>query len=441
MTLPRPNGRALAAAALVFAAIVAALTLLDRGAGHVSVGPGRDAGGVGAIGPRATSAQDRVRALEATIASGRATPRAYTELGDSLVQLNRDTGNGSALPRAERAYRTALARDPRDARAVTGLGTLAANKHQFARALHYGREARRMNPASLAPYPVMVDALIELGRYDEAGRTLQRMIDLKPGLASYARASYYRELHGDLNGAADALRLAVSSGGTAPENVAYVQSLLGHVEFARGDVRAAEEAFRSAMEAVPSYAPAAEGLSRTESARGRLGSAIELLRDAYDERPIVEYAIALGEAELAAGRPEDAEVHLAEARAIHDREERAGMDVAVERAVFEADHGSPAAALAFGRRAWKTTPSVRAADALGWALTRSGRPAEGLVWARRALKLGSREPRFLYHAGLAAKGAGRNGEARLLLRRSLALNPRFSPLHALRARAALDALR
>jgi tetratricopeptide (TPR) repeat protein len=439
MTILRPNLRALGAAAIVFAAVLGVLTLLNRPddagpSGSGSATPRR-------IGPRAVSAKERVRAIEATIATCRATPRAYTELGDSLVQLNRDNGDGSALARADRAYRTALARDPGDANAVTGLATLAANKHQFARALSYGREVRRLNPGTLAPYPVMVDALIELGRYEDAGRTLQRMVDLKPGLAAYSRVSYYRELHGDLKGAADALRLAVSSGGTAPENVAYVQSLLGHVEFARGDFVAAEESFRSAIEAVPAYAPAAEGLAVVQSARGRLGSAIELLRDAYDERPIVEYAIALGEAELAAGRTEDAQAHLTQARAIHDREERAGMDVAVERALFEADHGSPSAALAFGRRAWKTTPSVRAADAFGWALTRSGRPAEGLVWARRALKLGSKEPRFLYHAGIAAKGAGRNGEARLLLRRSLALNPRFSPLYAPRARAALDALR
>ena len=410
------------------------LTLLNR---PDDADPGSGRSGVAPIGPRATSAAERVRAIEATIATGRATPRAYTELGDSLVQLNRDTGEATSLPRAERAYRTALARDPRDARAVAGLGTLAANKHQFARALAFERRALRMNPSSIAPYPVMVDALLELGRYDEAARALQRMIDLKPGLAAYARVSYFRELHGDLQGAADALELAVSSGGTAPENVAYVQSLLGHVEFARGRVGAAEDSFRSALDAVPSYAPAADGLARVEAARGNLDRSIELLRDAYRRRPIVEYAVALGETELAAGRPADARRHLEEARAIHVEETASGMDVASERALFEADHGSPAAAVAFGRSAMRTTPSVRAADALGWALTRDGHPEEGLTWARRALKLGSRDPLFLYHAGIAARDSGHTGQARRYLRGALALNPHFSPLYAPRAREAL----
>src|SRR5215213_5092437 len=141
MTLPRPNFRALIAAALVFTTVLGVLTLFNR---PDDAGPPRS--GTAPVGPRAASAAQRVRALEATIATGRATPRAYTELGDSLVQLNRDTGDAGALPRADRAYRDALARDPRDARAVAGLGTLAANRHQFARALGFERRAHRMNP-------------------------------------------------------------------------------------------------------------------------------------------------------------------------------------------------------------------------------------------------------------------------------------------------------
>ena len=49
---------------------------------------------------------------------------------------------------------------------------------------------------------------------------------------------------------------------------------------------------------------------------------------------------------------------------------------------------------------------MRSADALGWALTRSGRPAAGYRWALRALRLGSRDPLFRLHAGIAAQGAG-----------------------------------
>jgi Flp pilus assembly protein TadD len=83
---------------------------------------------------------------------------------------------------------------------------------------------------------------------------------------------------------------------------------------------------------------------------------------------------------------------------------------------------------------------VRSADALGWALTRAGHPVAGLRFAHRALALGSRDPNFLYHAGVSAQAAGHAAEARAYLGESLALNRRFSPLYAPRAQRALRAL-
>ena len=65
-----------------------------------------------------------------------------------------------------------------------------------------------INPYSAAALGVQVDALVELGRYEEAERALQRMLDLKPSTASLTRASYHRELHGDISGA----RLALEDG-------------------------------------------------------------------------------------------------------------------------------------------------------------------------------------------------------------------------------------
>ena len=439
MTLPHPNLRALGAAAIVFAAVLGVLMLLNRTAPDAPSAPGP--AGARDVGPRSVSAEERVRSLQATIATGRATPLAYSSLGDAFVQRNRETGDASYLARAEQAYRGALARDSRNVFAVAGLGTLAAARHDFRGALEQSRAAHRLNPASIAPYPVMVDALVELGRYDEAERTLQRMVDVKPGLAAYARVSYFRELHGDLAGATDALRLAVSGGGSAPENSAYVRSLLGNLQFTRGRLDAAEESYRSALDAVPAYAPAAAGLAQVDAARGRYDQSIARLREVVDRLPLPQYAIALAETEQAAGRREEAAADYDVVRAEQRLLAQNGVNTDVELSIFEAENGSPARAVALARRGWGAAPSVRSADALGWALTRAGRPASGLAYAHRALRLGSRDPLFLYHAGIAARDAGRAGEARGLLRRALSLNPRFSPLHAPRARAALEALR
>jgi len=94
--------------------------------------------------------------------------------------------------------------------------------------------------------------------------------------------------------------------------------------------------------------------------------------------------------------------------------------------------------VALARRAWASAPSVRSADALGWALTRAGRPQAGLRWAHRALRLGSRDAGFRFHAGMSALPAGRRAEGRAQLRVALAHGLGASPWLAKQARRALD---
>ena len=92
-------------------------------------------------------------------------------------------------------------------------------------------------------------------------------------------------------------------------------------------------------------------------------------------------------------------------------------------ALFEADHGDPGTAVQKAKQVYAAAPSVRGADALGWALTRDGKPERGLAFAEEALRLGTRSPLFLFHAGIAAKRAGEDGAARAYLSRALGLNP------------------
>jgi tetratricopeptide (TPR) repeat protein len=288
---------------------------------------------------------------------------------------------------------------------------------------------------------VIVDAQVELGRYDEAARSLQHMVDLKPNLSSYARVSYFRELNGDLDGAVEAMRLAVSAGGEAPENFAYVQTLLGDLELTRGETAAAERAYRTALARYAGYAPARAGMARVAVARGDLDAAIARYRAVVERLPLTEYVIALGESELTTGRTAAARETFALVRVQQRLLARTGVVADAAMALFEADHGDRSRALELAQRGWRLAPSVRSADARGWAMTRAGRPSQGLEWAQRALRLGSQDPLFLYHAGIAAKQSGRDSLARRYLERSLERNPRFSPLHGARARHALAELR
>jgi tetratricopeptide (TPR) repeat protein len=252
--------------------------------------------------------------------------------------------------------------------------------------------------------------------------------------------SYFRELHGDLGGALAAMRLAVSSGGDSPENFSYVETLVGNLHFTRGAYGAAEGAYRRVLGADPDYAPAIAGLARVEAGRGELDSAIRRYREVVRVLPLPEYVIALGETELAAGRAAAARRDFALVDAQTRLLRANGVNTDVDLALFEADHGSPRRAVALARGAWRDAPSVRSADAYSWALSQAGHDERALALSEEATRLGSRDPSFLFHAGEIARRAGRPLEAKGLLERLLDQNPRFSALHAPRARAALRSL-
>jgi tetratricopeptide (TPR) repeat protein len=230
------------------------------------------------------------------------------------------------------------------------------------------------------------------------------------------------------------MELAVAASG---RDDPYLQSLLGDLHFARGRLDAAAHAYRETLHGDPGYSAAELGLVRVTAARGDLGAAADRLRALMREAPAADYALLLGELELVLGQPGRAEAHFALVRRLEHKELAFGVNKGTELAVFEADHGSPRRAVAIARGAWRRAPSVRSANALGWALTRAGRPEAALPWARRALRLGTRDPLFLYHAGITALRAGETAAARRWLSRSLSLNPRFSPLFAPRAERAL----
>ena len=105
-------------------------------------------------------------------------------------------------------------------------------------------------------------------------------------------------------------------------------------------------------------------------------------------------------------------------------------------AVREADHGSPAGQVELARDGWRYAPSVNSADAYAWALSQAGRDERALAsrerrcgWAR-AIPVSST-------TGEIARRAGRPARAKALLERLLDRSPRFNPLLAPRARAAL----
>lgn len=392
----------------------------------------------GGVGQSATARQ--IAAFEAALAANPNDGDALLGLGVAFLQRVRETADPSLYPKAEEALTEARALAPDDPLPVIGLGTLALARHQFATALELGRQGLVLGPGSSTAQGVVVDALVELGRYPEAVDAVQKMVDLRPDLSSYARVSYVRELYGDLPGAVEAMRQAVEAGGSVSENNAYVIVLYGNLLALSGRRAEAAQAYEAALGAFPDFPAALAGQGRLAVAAGDLPAALALFGRAADIVPLPEYVIALGEVRQASGDTNGAADSYALARAETILFKANGVVVDLELALFEADHGDPLKALDLAQAAYADRPTLKAADALAWALFRNGRLSEARSRSTQALRLGTRDPIFLYHAGAIAAAAGDRTTAIRDLKAALALDAGFSPTGAQAARELLDSL-
>jgi tetratricopeptide (TPR) repeat protein len=364
--------------------------------------------------------------------------RALTVLGLAYQQRARELGDPAYYPLSERALRRSLELDPSNAQTVGGLGSLALARHRFDKALALGRRARRLAPHVAFHHGVVGDALVELGRYAEAFRAFDRMAALKPGLASYTRISYARELLGQVEPAVRAMKLAVDSSGGRGEPAAWAHTQLGKLYFSLGRLGAAAREYRVALAVFPGYVHALDALAQVQAARGRLAAAIRLEQQAVERNPLPQFVGALGDFYRARGQRARAVEQYRLVRTIDRLLTANGVVTDLELALFNLDHGFRLReSLARARRAQQERPSIEADGVLAWALQRNGRCAEARRYSERALRLGTLDASKFFHRGMIERCLGSNAEARRWFRRALETNPHFSLLWARVARKAL----
>jgi tetratricopeptide (TPR) repeat protein len=367
--------------------------------------------------------------------------QAYSQLGLAYLQKARETGDPTYYQRTEEALDKALAFQPDDYAFVSAKGALALARHEFLSALEWGQRAVQINPDRSYAYGVMADAQIELGRYPEAVKTLQTMVDLRPDMSSYSRISYMRELHGDTAGALQMMQLAVDSGVPNAENTAWVRTQLANLYFNNSDLERAEIEYQRTLQDRPNYVYAIAGLGRLRAAQDKVDEAIKLLTQAVAIMPMPEFVIMLGDLHQAAGEQEAAEVQYNLVAAIEKLYRANGVDMDMEIALFHADHDQQLnETLMLARKAYANRPSIHGADALAWALYKNGNYDEAQKYSQEALQLETKDALKLFHAGMIALRLGDEAQARAYLEKALSINPHFSVLYANEARTTLETL-
>lgn len=381
----------------------------------------------------ALSGEDELtRSIRITQERARQAPRdvgLWNELARFFVRRARATEDEHNYALAEDALRRALQVAPEDLVAPRIRALLLTQRHRFAEARELLRELLRRSPPSADVYGLLSDCALELGDYPAAEAAAQQMIDLRPDGQAYARVAWLRWLHGDGDGAEEVTRLALDALPRAPDGRAWIYTEAARLAFSRGQLELAEQRVAEALRNLPAFSAAHALVARLALARGQREAAESHARAALEAAPGAEHEALLADVLTALGRETEARPHYDAALRIGQRTDARTFAYTAARTGRELD-----AAVRAMREERERRPDVVSDEALAWVLFRAGQTTEALTVIERAMRLGTREPRWLFHRGLIRLAAGQ-AEGRTDLILALRQCPQFDPLDSREAMA------
>jgi tetratricopeptide (TPR) repeat protein len=406
------------------------------------------AGATGAqVAPGAGAGAEIDRLIEVYEDQVRRQPSAldYTFLGELYVRRGRLTGDVATYAQAEEALSRALDIYPDDPEARALLASVRFITHDFIGAERLAEDLLAEDPDDLGALAIAGDARLELGEYPGASAAYEELARRLPGAAAVdVRRARLAFLLGDVERArrlAGAAERSAEAAGLDGADLAWYRSFRGQLELDAGRYRAALDLHRAAVRLAPQYHIPRAGLARSLAAVGKIDGAISHYRRAVELLPEPAYLAALGdlyalrgESTLARRQYETVEAIATLARVNRQVYNR-------QLAMFFADHDVKASeALTLAERELRIRRDVYGWDAYAWALYRLDRYEEARVASDEALQLGTRDARFLYHAGMISLALGDEDRARDELERALLISPSFDPVQAPVARRALRGL-
>lgn len=177
--------------------------------------------------------------------------------------------------------------------ALSMAAAVLLSQHEFKEALIAAKEGAQLYTYNAGIHGSLTDAHVELGNYQAAVAAADRMMSIRPDLRSYSRISYLREIHGDTDGAIEAMRLAVSAGYPGYEQTAWARLTLGNLLEGIGDLEQAEIQYKLILQNRPNYAFAIAALAGIAEKRGELEKAETLLKEACGIIPEVGFYVQL----------------------------------------------------------------------------------------------------------------------------------------------------
>ncbi|MGH7798146.1 MAG: tetratricopeptide repeat protein [Candidatus Binatia bacterium] len=360
--------------------------------------------------------------------------RAFYGLGDALIRKARETGDPNYFNRAEAALKKSLEIAPQNAGAMRHLAYVFYSRHEFEPAAVYVRKAIEMDGNDGDSYGILGDALLEVGKYEEARDAYDKMMQLEDSLYSRSRLAGLKSIHGDSTGSIAELEKAIVAGQATKqpaESIAWAQWQLGTDHFTLGDLAKAEAYYRQSLQSYPNYYRAQAGMAQVRGAQKRYDEAIDHYQKAIAVLPMPDYVASLGDLYGKIGKP-------TLARQQYELVEYIGRLNAInqvlynrELAYFYADHDIKLnESLELARRELDYRKDIYAYDLFAWSLYKNGKAEEARDAIDEALKLGTKDAKLFFHAGMIYHRLSEHEKAKEFLSRAISANPQFHVFHA-----------
>jgi tetratricopeptide (TPR) repeat protein len=369
---------------------------------------------------------DRIKAYEKLLASSPDDVKLQSGLISAYLQKLRESSDYTYLDRAAKITEKMLEREGGNFAALRFQNEIDLQRHDFRAVVERAEDMTKYARSDQGNWGNLGDALMELGEYERAGQAYWKMFALGPNLASYNRLAYFHFVTGDAERAIGFMRSAIASSNSLPENTAWCWAELGDMYFKTGKLAEAAAAYEAAVKLFPALHRAVAGLGKVAAAQGKIDVAIENYKRAQSMVPLVEYAGALEDLYTADGMPAKAQEQSDLIEAIEKLGRAANERTNRNLALLLADHGRHLdTALSLMQAEIPVRGDVYTWDALSWVLFKNGRTAEARTASLKALKLGTPEPVFYFHASKIAQSCGDATAAAGYSNRLATLNEKF----------------